>query len=419
MRRRFLGERFLLTILILLICVNVGINVGFAETEGKYRVELVLPTTGSVYPNERLTAQITTFLDKYKPPEPGQPPPPLSPEDWVYIGNVTVRFEVKDEAGNTVDLNIPQGLKTDDKGWLQISFNAPSREGKYTVTAYAVIEGVECSDSEPILVSKEERPSVPTPTPTPQPTKTLVFEAQHLYIAVVIILSVGVVLAVVLAIRRRRKFLVASIAVLAIAVVLAYGVQFATPPTSVPTPTPEFTTVSPYLAEFRRHPELFVFYTKVLYVLVKDESGRTVANLTCVFQAIRINYTVRATLNCSLEAAADVANVSFGTAVCWLITEGATPVPMPLPIDDLHTLRHGESIATEPEAAGSASRFGENWTWAQFSCMVTLNRIKVAFTDGHVFTHDELIDLLNTSGDLFEILHNNLVETEERVFVSE
>jgi len=201
-------RRVLIILVVVLICVNVRINSGFAETEGKYRVELIVPTAGWVYPIEEMTAQISTFLDKTKPPELGQPPPPLSPEDWVCIGNVTVRFEVKDEAGNTVDLNIPQGLKTNDKGWLQISFNAPSREGKYAMTVFAVIEGVECSDSEEFTVSEEERvvPTVvPTPTPTLQPLTDLVFGAQHFYIALVAILSIVAVVAAILAIGRRDK----------------------------------------------------------------------------------------------------------------------------------------------------------------------------------------------------------------------
>jgi len=206
--KRFLVERFLPTILVFLVCVSFGINTGFAETEGKYRVELIVPTAGWVYPTEEMTAQISTFLDKTKPPEPGQPPPPLNPEDWIFIGNVPLRFEVKDDVGNVVDLGVPPNLSTSDDGFLEISFRAPSREGKYAMTVFAVIEGVECSDSEEFTVSKEERvvPTVvPTPTPTQQPPTNLVFGAQHFYIALVAILSIVAVVAAVLAIRRRDK----------------------------------------------------------------------------------------------------------------------------------------------------------------------------------------------------------------------
>jgi len=183
-----------------------------------------------------------------------------------------------------------------------------------------------------------------------------------------------------------------------------------------PTPTP---IVSPYLAEFRSHPENFMSYTKILYVLVNDKSGRTVANLTYALQFARINYTVRATLNCSLKAAPEVANVSFGVASCWLITEGTTPVPMPYPVAfaPTHTLRDGESVTIKPEAVGNG--FDEDWEWVQFSCIATLNKITVTFNDGHLFTYDEVIETVNTGGDLFEFLHNNPVGTEERVFVSE
>lgn len=75
------------------------------EIQGKPRNAV----SGLSLPGEEVSAQITTSLDRYKPPEPGQPPPPLSPGDWVYIGNVPLRFEVMNEAGNTVDLDIPQG----------------------------------------------------------------------------------------------------------------------------------------------------------------------------------------------------------------------------------------------------------------------------------------------------------------------
>lgn len=92
-------------------------------------------------------------------------------------------------------------------------------------------------------------------------------------------------------------------------------------------------------------------------------------------------------------------------------------MPYPVAFTPTHTLRDGESITIEPEAAGN--RFEEDWTWVQFSCIATLNKIKVTFTDGHLFTYDEVIETINTGGDLFEFLHNNPVGTEERVFVSE
>ena len=152
---------------------------------------------------------------------------------------------------------------------------------------------------------------------------------------------------------------------------------------------------------------------------MNDKSGRMVANLAYVLQFARINYTVRATLNCSLKAAPEVANVSFGVASCWLITEGTTPVPIPYAVafTPTHTLRDGESVTVELESAGN--RFEEDWTWAQFSCIATLNKITVTFTDGHLFMYDEVIETVNTGGDLFEFLHNNPVGREERVFVSE
>ncbi|MFQ6077096.1 MAG: hypothetical protein ACE5Z5_13365, partial [Candidatus Bathyarchaeia archaeon] len=147
-----------------IVFLGVGYGAALPEEEGVYRVNLS-PPLRSVYPGEEITFQITTFLDKYKPPKPGEPPKPLSPGDWVYIGDVPLRFEIKDETGALIDLDIPQDLRTDDHGSLEITFKAPEKEGKYTMTIFAVIEGKECSDSGALTVSSEERPPLPTPIP--------------------------------------------------------------------------------------------------------------------------------------------------------------------------------------------------------------------------------------------------------------
>jgi len=138
--------------------------IGAAEEEGVYRVNLLVLTAGGVTPGEEVTVQVETFLDKYKPPAPGEPPKPLSPGDWVFIGGVPLRFEVRDEDGGLVGLNMSQALRTDDNGSMETTFKAPEKEGDYTMTVYALMESNECSDWDRFTVSTEEQP-LPTPIP--------------------------------------------------------------------------------------------------------------------------------------------------------------------------------------------------------------------------------------------------------------
>jgi len=108
----------LLAILILLTCIGVV----KAKVEGEYRVNLSLLILGWTYPGEEIKVQVTTFLDRYKPLENEQPPSPLNPGDLVYIGNVPVRFEVRNEHGRIVNLDIPQNMTTDSTGFLEFTF---------------------------------------------------------------------------------------------------------------------------------------------------------------------------------------------------------------------------------------------------------------------------------------------------------
>jgi len=135
-----------INLLILLFCIGIGRNIVGAE-EGVYRVNLSVLTVGWAYPGEEVTVQVETFLDKYKPPASGEPPKPLSPGDWVFISGVPLRFEVRYEDGGLVGLNMSQALRTDDNGFMETTFKAPEKEGNYTMTVYALMEGNECSDS--------------------------------------------------------------------------------------------------------------------------------------------------------------------------------------------------------------------------------------------------------------------------------
>lgn len=145
--------------LFLLIMLVSAFNVKplvWALTEGVYRVDISVLTVGWVYQGEEVTVQLITILDKYESPAPGESPSPWSPGDWVFVGDVPLTLEVRDEAGNPVD--VINNLRTDDTGHLEFTLKAPEKEGNYVVIVYAVIEGTECQGSENLKVSSEIRP---------------------------------------------------------------------------------------------------------------------------------------------------------------------------------------------------------------------------------------------------------------------
>lgn len=172
---------------------------------------------------------------------------------------------------------------------------------------------------------------------------------------------------------------------------------------------------SPYLTMFRQEPELFRSHTKIIHVLFEGEDGKALGNLTGTLRFTRVNYTVHATLNYSLKADPGVSNITFGSGIVWLITEGATPVPMPFPLGKTYTLRDGESVSIEMRRSDD---FEPDWEWAQFSAIAIVYNFEVGFVDGHVWRRGEmnrmydLTYLLNTGEDLFQFLHNNPTETE-------
>ena len=141
---------------------------GAEEEDGVYRVDISVLTMGWAYPGEDVILQAITFLDRSKPSPPGEPPQPFSPEDWIFLGNISLSFEMRDEAGAPVEVDMPRNLQTGPDGHLEKVFKAPDREGNYTVTVYARMEGKECTDSEGLVVSSEER-VMPKHTPLPTP----------------------------------------------------------------------------------------------------------------------------------------------------------------------------------------------------------------------------------------------------------
>jgi len=173
-------------------------------------------------------------------------------------------------------------------------------------------------------------------------------------------------------------------------------------------------TASPYLTKFRQEPELFRSYTRITYVLFKGENGKVLGNLTGILQFTRVDYTVHATLNYSLKADPSISNMTFESGIVWLITQGATPVPMPYPLGNAYTLRDGESVAVEMQRSND---FEPDWEWAQFSAIAIVYNFEVGFVDDHVWKRDETVYLLNTGEDLFRFLHNNPIETETLTFI--
>jgi len=229
-----------------------------ALTEGVYRVDMSVLTMEWAYPGEEVTVQLITMLDKYKPPAPGEPPGPWSPGDWVFIGNVSLTFEVRDEAGNPVDVKIPDDLRTDDTGHLEFTFEAPEKEGDYVVIVYAVIEGTECQDSETLKVSSEIRPSpgptpapgaTPEPVPTPAPTSTPEPKpAPGLAYPPWWIVSIAIVAVILVAVAlwlRRNRVLFVIVAVLIIVGFMVGVYYYSTLPVPSPTTTPPLPTPMP------------------------------------------------------------------------------------------------------------------------------------------------------------------------------
>jgi hypothetical protein len=190
------------TFLILVVCIGTAwtemLHRAEAEEERVYRVNISVLTLGWANPSEEITAQVITFLDKQKPPGPGETPQPFSPEDWIFIGNVSLRFEIRDEDGAIVDINVSQSLRTDDNGFLEMNFTAPEKEGKYTITVNALIEGNEYYDSEEFTVSAKEH-VIPTITPTPSPNvRSIICDGEHCWIAGIAIAALIVIVFIAL-----------------------------------------------------------------------------------------------------------------------------------------------------------------------------------------------------------------------------
>lgn len=165
-------------------------------------------------------------------------------------------------------------------------------------------------------------------------------------------------------------------------------------------------------------------HTQIIHVLFEDEEGNLLANLTGLFQAERVDYTVYATLNYSLTADPSIANITFKAGMNLIIVEGSpppiTPVPIPPPPLKTYTLQDGETVAIEMGGWGSDD-FEPDWEWVQFEAGVLIWFEEVGFADGYVSRDFEMgekgqidypLDWVNYHGYLFPFLHNNPIETE-------
>ena len=107
-------------------------------------------------------------------------------------------FEVKYSAGNVTDIDLPQGLSSDEHGRFQFTFHAPAKEGNYTMIAHAVIDGNKTQASQTFAVSSEQRPTQDPPIHTV--TSSSDVDIRILIAALVMIAILGI-----LVVWRSRK----------------------------------------------------------------------------------------------------------------------------------------------------------------------------------------------------------------------
>jgi len=182
---------------------------------------------------------------------------------------------------------------------------------------------------------------------------------------------------------------------------------------TMPAPPP---AVSPYLGEFRSHPELFISHTKILHILFQDESGNRLGNLTSIYEVKRDGYTLFLNINHSFTCDSSIQNLTFVSGVVWAVTEGTIPVPMPTPIPQNVTLRNGGTAILSHKEWGSweYQHFEESWEYVQININTCLHYFQIQFSDGQKWKSGENVYFCNggVSGDLFALLYLNKVEVE-------
>jgi hypothetical protein len=148
---------FLVFLLTFSLTLTRSLAVLAAGDEGTYKVDISVQTQKWAYPNEEITVQGVTVLEKSEAPP---------SHNWTYVSGAYVTFEVQDSNGNVIDVGLPQGLSSDGNGRFQFTFHAPVKEGNYTMIAHAVINGNTTQTSQIFAVSPEQRPTQDPPIHT-------------------------------------------------------------------------------------------------------------------------------------------------------------------------------------------------------------------------------------------------------------
>ena len=182
-----------------------------------------------------------------------------------------------------------------------------------------------------------------------------------------------------------------------------------------PTPTPD---VSPYLAEFRSHPELFISHTTIVHILFQDESGNRLGNLTSVYEVKRDGYTIYLNINHSFTCDSSIQSLTFASGGVLCVGEGKFPVPGPTPIPHEVTIRNGETVILykeNKEVGGNwvYGQFGEGWEYVSMKIDTCLRYFQIQFSDGRKWESKEDLCLSpGFDGDLFAFLYLNKTEVE-------
>jgi len=193
----------------------------------------------------------------------------------------------------------------------------------------------------------------------------------------------------------RRRFLVVLAIVVVAIVAGAMGARY-------------FLLAPPYVAEFRRHPELFASHTKILHLLFEDRSGGRLGNLTGLFEARRDGYTVYLNISYFFTCDPSIENLAFDSGVVWLVTEGPEPVPIPTTTPERLTLRDGKSKIFYI----GVDEFNWDWEYAQITILSDIGNFQIQFSEGGKWESKETYYFCNMCEDLFAFLYLNKVEVE-------
>jgi len=205
---------------------------------------------------------------------------------------------------------------------------------------------------------------------------------------------------------RRKLLIVLAIIVVAIVIGAMAATHFlTTPPTPTSTPT-GLPTASPYLAEFRSHPKLFLSHTKILQILFLGWLGNRLGNLTSVFEVRRYGYTVNVAIRYSLVCDPSVENLTLYCGLVWFITEGPYPVPIPTPMPQNITLRNGESVIFY----NGSDEFSEDWEYALITIVCEISHFEIQFSEGGKWESEEKYYFYSVVEGLFAFLY--IIKTE-------